>query len=142
MRQCIQPEDAAGGNVVRQTARRCVGGEARRDCCDQVCLQLGRCRWRPSICQETKKPQTFFVPPPNLMSACFQEAIDRGRFRDMADNGAPQMDRILETGLEVAHGMAYLHQHDIVHGDLVRPCPGDSRLMCRILVSAACSGVP
>eukprot|EP00891_Asterochloris_glomerata_P000113 jgi/Astpho2/113/fgenesh1_pg.00004_%23_24_t len=47
-----------------------------------------------------------------------QDAIDKGRFRNMADNGAPQMAQILETGLEVAHGMAYLHQHDIVHGDL------------------------
>ena len=75
------------------------------------------------------------------MSACLQDAIDKGRFRDMADNGAPQMDQILETGLEVARGMAYLHQHDIVHGDLVRPCLADSRLTCRDLVSAACSGV-
>ena len=79
--------------------------------------------------------------PSNLMSACLQDAIDKGRFWNMADNGAPQMVRILETALEVARGMAYLHQHDIVHGDLVRPCLADSSLMCSTLVSASCGGV-
>ena len=73
------------------------------------------------------------------MPACLQDAIDKGSFRNSADNGAPQMPQILETGLEVACGMAYLHQHDIVHGDLVRHC---LVLMCRLLVSAACRGVP
>ena len=93
-----------------------------------MCIcRWGRCRWRPFL---PEKAINVLCSPPNLMSACLQDAIDKGRFRDMADNGAPQMDRILETGLEVARGMAYLHQHDIVHGDLVRPCLSASRLMC------------
>lgn len=111
-------------------------------------MTMSVCRWAAAGGAKTINVLCFLPQrrkvvclPPNLVSVYLQDAIDKGRFRNMADNGAPQMAQILETGLEVAHGMAYLHQHDIVHGDLVRPCPVDSSLMCRILVSTACSGV-
>lgn len=46
-------------------------------------------------------------------------ALKEGRFREGGElEGRPMMCAVLETALEVARGMQYLHSHDVLHGDL------------------------
>ena len=53
------------------------------------------------------------------VAACLQEAVDRGIFRQgMSPMAAPDVPVILATAQEIASGMALLHGHGIVHGDL------------------------
>lgn len=48
-----------------------------------------------------------------------QEAVDRGIFRQRRSPTAlPDVPVILATAQEVASGMAFLHEHGIIHGDL------------------------
>ena len=53
-----------------------------------------------------------------------QEAVDRGLFRERrAADALPNMGAILATAQEIASGMAFLHEHSIVHGDLAGGTP-------------------
>lgn len=53
------------------------------------------------------------------VAACLQEAVDRGIFRQsVSPTAAPNVPVILATAQEIASGMAFLHGHGIVHGDL------------------------
>ncbi|KAL4517447.1 hypothetical protein Ndes2437B_g06678 [Nannochloris sp. 'desiccata'] len=47
-------------------------------------------------------------------------AIKEGSLRIIQGNveSAPDMHAVLETAADVARGMAYLHSHDVIHGDL------------------------
>ncbi|CAL5218358.1 g20 [Coccomyxa viridis] len=48
-----------------------------------------------------------------------QEAVDRGVFKlQMSPSAPPDVPVILTTATEIASGMAFLHEHGIVHGDL------------------------
>ena len=49
-----------------------------------------------------------------------QDANDRGWFRTEPSRtkGKPDMSIILPTALELADGLGYLHEQDILHGDL------------------------
>ncbi len=50
---------------------------------------------------------------------CLQEAVDRGVFKlQMSPSAPPDVPVILTTATEIASGMAFLHEHGIVHGDL------------------------
>jgi serine/threonine protein kinase len=55
---------------------------------------------------------------------CLQDAIDRGWLRTERDclHSKPHMLSVVATALEVASAMAYLHAHDILHGDLTGVC--------------------
>ena len=53
------------------------------------------------------------------VAICVQEAVDRGVFRvEMLPTAPPNVPIILATAQEIASGMALLHEHGIVHGDL------------------------
>ncbi|CAL8470312.1 g9854 [Coccomyxa elongata] len=53
---------------------------------------------------------------------CLQEAIDKGWLREertlTSPDGVPNLATILAVAREVASGMAFLHEHGVVHGDL------------------------
>jgi len=52
-------------------------------------------------------------------AACMQEAVDKGMFRQRKSPTAPpDMPVVLATAREIASGMAFLHGHGIIHGDL------------------------
>ena len=48
------------------------------------------------------------------------DGIDRGLFRREPSNvtGAPDFARIMAAAADVAAGLAYLHQHNVLHGDV------------------------
>ena len=48
------------------------------------------------------------------------DGIDRGLFRREPSNvtGAPDFARIMAAAADVAAGLAYLHQHSVLHGDI------------------------
>lgn len=80
---------------------------------------------------ESAKPSTqeskFRSPFP-------QDAIDRGWLREgrTTDQG-PDYLAVLATALEIAAGLAHLHSHDVVHGDLSVRIPPE-------VVVVGCSG--
>ena len=48
------------------------------------------------------------------------DGIDRGLFRREPSNvtGAPDFARIMAAAADVASGLAYLHKHSVLHGDV------------------------
>ena len=46
-----------------------------------------------------------------------QDALDKGDFKGELSN-VPRLSAIIVTAQEVAAGLAYLHKHNVVHGDL------------------------
>ena len=45
--------------------------------------------------------------------------MDRGVFKlQMSTSAVPDVTVILTTATEIASGMAFLHEHGIIHGDL------------------------
>ena len=65
---------------------------------------------------------------------CAQEGIDKGWLREerslTSADGVPCMATILAVALEIASGMAFLHERDVVHGDLTG---GPSLLLPRFM---------
>ena len=53
-------------------------------------------------------------------AGCVSDAVVKGWFRTSRDplSGGPDLRAVLTTAAEIASGMAYLHAHDVVHGDL------------------------
>ena len=48
-----------------------------------------------------------------------QDAIARGEFcKGNRLAGGPNMPRIVQTAIQIANGMAFLHDRGVVHGDL------------------------
>ena len=47
-----------------------------------------------------------------------RQAIESRSFLNPA-TGSPQLEWVLQMAREVAAGMVYLHEHNIIHGDLV-----------------------
>ena len=48
-----------------------------------------------------------------------QEAVDKGMFRQRrSPTASPDMPVVLATARQIASGMAFLHGHGIIHGDL------------------------
>lgn len=52
-------------------------------------------------------------------SGSLSQAIDAGFFIDQ-DTGARKLDHILEIGSDIARGVAYIHERQVVHGGEVR----------------------
>ena len=54
----------------------------------------------------------------STMAAALQEAVERGELARMRYNPAsgPSLMDVLELAVDVASGVAYLHEHGIVHG--------------------------
>ena len=53
------------------------------------------------------------------MLLAVQDAIERGWFRkNMSLSGEPDMLAIITTAQEVVSALAYMHEQDIIHGDV------------------------
>lgn len=78
------------------------------------------------------------------LMVCVQEAIDRGWLRTerSALQGGPCLPAVVATATEVAYALAYLHSHNVVHGDLsswnVMLCSGGARVRRRRRRAACC----
>ena len=68
--------------------------------------------------------------PSNAASRCprnlLQDAIDRGTFSATGVLGQPDMKIIVKSATELARGISYLHQSNIIHSDL----SGSSIFLC------------
>ncbi|KAK9820570.1 hypothetical protein WJX72_011761 [[Myrmecia] bisecta] len=86
------------------------GGEDRVFCSDSA---------NASAEQKAVPPQTWLVLE-HCDGGCLQDAVDKGFFRTNRSvlTGQPNLDVICPTALDIARGMAFLHAHNIIHGDL------------------------
>ena len=86
-----------------------------------------------------------FLGPELIPCSCcaMQEAIDKGWFRKereltLPGSGIPDIRQILATALDIAEGVAFLHERGVVHGDLT----GGTCIFSRTLTSSFPKPVP
>ena len=68
-----------------------------------------------------------------------QEAIDRGDFKTIqAKTWVPDIQKCIQTAVEIASAMAYLHSCDILHSDLsannILLAKHDGRIMAKVSI--------
>lgn len=71
-------------------------------------------------CEDFSFKNMVNIKPFTFVSILLQRAVDRGWFRKVRSvtEGGPDMAAVLSTAAEIAGALRYLHEQNILHGDL------------------------